>query len=104
MQDLEAAQRLVIDALKRISESELHTAPAEDEWTVAEIGAHVIEMQTLWLKKVSNVDQEPKLGRSAKEIERRTGEIEAHAEDDIDLVRRRLQDANVVYLSYGEDS
>lgn len=104
MQELEAAQRLVIDALKKISESELYTAPAEDEWTVAEICAHVIEMQTLWLKKVSNVDQEPKLERFAKEIERRTGEIEAHAEDDIDLVRRRLQDANVVYLSYGEDS
>ena len=94
MQELEAAQRRVTDALKRISGSELHAAPAEGEWTVAEICAHVIEMQTLWLKKISNVDKEPKFERSEEEIQRRTGEIEAHASDDIDLVRRRLQDAN----------
>ena len=94
MQDLEAAQRRVLDALKRISDIELHTAPVEGEWTVAEICAHVIEIQPLWLKKVSNLDKEPKLERSAEEIERRTGEIEAHANDDANLARRRLQDAN----------
>ena len=53
-----------------------------------------IEMQALWLKKLANVDQEPDLERSATEIDRRTADVDAHANDDIGLIQRRLQDAN----------
>ena len=94
VQQLEAAQKGVLDALKGISKSGLHTASEDGEWTVAEICAHAIEMQPLWLRKIANVDQEPNLERSAAEIDRRTADIDAHANDDIGLIRRRLQDAN----------
>ncbi len=94
VEELEAAQKGVLDALRGISKSELHTAPEDGEWAVAEICAHVIEMQPLWLKKIANVDREPDIERSDAEIEGRTAEVDAHANDDIGLVRRRLQDAN----------
>ena len=91
---LRAAQLGVITALVDITESDLYTGPAPGEWTVAEVCAHVIEMEMLWLRKISNSARDPDLKRSEAEIERRTAVIEAHAQDDIGMIRRRLDEAN----------
>ena len=98
-QHLEAAQQGLAASLKGITDSELHTAPEEDEWTVAEVCAHVIEMQPMWLQKIANAAEDPDLERSVAEIDRRTAAVDAHAGDDIDVVRRRLREANDVTLA-----
>ena len=81
-------------SLSGSTESELHTAPANGEWTVAEVCAHVIEMQTLWLQKIANVAQDSDLERSVAEIDRRTAEVAAHATDDFETIQRRMEEAN----------
>ena len=91
---LEDIQKAVMASLTEISESELHTARADGEWTVAEVCAHVIEMQTLWLEKIANAAKDPDLERSAAQIDRRTAEVAAHADDDIETILRRLGKAN----------
>ena len=53
---LEASQGALMDALDGITEAELHTPPSEGEWTVAEICAHVIEMQPLWAGKAARIE------------------------------------------------
>jgi uncharacterized damage-inducible protein DinB len=94
VQDLEDAQREIFNALEDIPDSELHTAPAENEWTVAELCAHVIEMEPLWLEKIADIVRNPKLQRVEAEVERRTAEVEAHGKDNIDKILRRLWEAN----------
>ena len=93
-QRLHASQQEVLTALDDITNAELHSAPAAGDWTVAEVCAHVIEMQMLWLRKIANAARDPDLKRSEAESERRTALIEAHALDDIGTVRRRLDEAN----------
>ena len=87
---LEAAQGAFMDSLDGITEAELHTPPVDGEWTVAEICAHVIEMQPLWAGKAAGIGAASGVGRTAEEAERRGAEIEEHAGDDAATVRERL--------------
>jgi len=93
-QRLHASRQEVLTALDDITNAELHSAAAAGDWTVAEVCAHVIEMQMLWLRKIANSAGDPDLKRSEAEVERRTALIEAHAQDDIGTIRRRLEEAN----------
>ena len=87
---LEAAQGALMDALDGITEEELHTPPSEGEWTVAEICAHVIEMEPLWAGKAAGIGAASEVGRTPEETERRTAEIALHASDDAAAVQERL--------------
>ena len=87
---LEAAQGGLMDALDGITEEELHTPPSEGEWTVAEICAHVIEMEPLWAGKAAGIGAASEVGRTPEETERRTAEIALHASDDAAAVQERL--------------
>ena len=92
-QDLQAAQQEVVASLAGATEAELHTAPAEGEWTASEVAAHVIEMQAMWMEKIANADQEPDLARSHSEIDRRTASVDAHSGDDLKPITRRLAES-----------
>ena len=48
--ELQAAQQEVLTSLAGATEHELHTAPADGEWTASEVAAHVIEMQAMWME------------------------------------------------------
>ena len=100
---LEASQSALMDALDGITEAELHSAPSEGEWTVAEICAHVIEMQPLWAGKAARIEGVSDLGRTPEEVDRRTAEIEAHVGDDADTVRMRLTAAGAEALGTLQD-
>lgn len=93
-QDLRAAQQDVVDSLAGASDAELHSPPAPGEWTAAEVVAHVIEMQPMWMEKIANAAHESDLARSHSEIERRTESVDAHSGDDIDTIMRRLAESN----------
>lgn len=94
VEELQAAQQEVVASLGNVSEVELHTALAEEEWTASEVAAHVIEMQAMWLEKIANVKQEPDLARSHHEIDRRTAEVDFHSGDDIETILHRLNESN----------
>ena len=91
--ELQTAQQEVAASLAGATERELHTAPQPGEWTASEVAAHVIEMQAMWMEKISNADRELDLARSHSEIERRTASVEAHSGDDIETVTRRLSES-----------
>ena len=95
---LEAAQGAFMDSLDGITEVELNTPPADGEWSVAEICAHVIEMQPLWAAKAADIGAASGVGRTAEEAERRGAEIDKHAGDDAATVRGRLTDAGAEAL------
>ena len=99
---LEAAQGGLMDALDGITETELHTPPSKGEWTVAEICAHVIEMEPLWAGKAAGIGAASEVGRTPEETERRTAEIELHAGDDAATVRERLGAAGAEALGLWE--
>ena len=92
-QELQAAQQEVVASLAGATEGELHTAPADGEWTASEVAAHVIEMQAMWMEKIANADQEPDLARSHSEIDRRTASVDAHSGDDLGTISRRLAES-----------
>ncbi len=100
---LESAQSALMDALDGITDAELHTPPSEGEWTVAEICAHVIEMQPLWTGKAASIGTASEVGRTAAEAERRKVEIEMHASDDAGTVRERLAAAGAEALGILRD-
>ena len=100
---LEAAQGALVDALDGITETELHTPPAEGEWTVAQICAHVIEMQPLWAGKAASITDASGVGRTPAEAESRTAEIERHASDDAATVRERLAASGTEALGILQD-
>ena len=95
---LGAAQGGFMDSLDGITEAELHTPPSEGKWTVAEICAHVIEMQPLWARKAAGIGAASGVGRTAEEAERRGAEIDKHAGDDAATVRDRLAAAGAEAL------
>jgi uncharacterized damage-inducible protein DinB len=92
--ELQAAQQEVAASLDGATETELHTAPAEGEWTASEVAAHVVEMQAMWLEKIAHTKQDPDLARSHHEIDRRTAEVDAHSGDDIGTILQRLAESN----------
>ena len=100
---LEAAQAALMDSLEGITDAELHTPPSEGEWTVAEICAHVIEMQPLWAGKAASLGAASQMGRTPEEVERRTAEVELHAGDDAGTVQERLAAAGAEALGILRD-
>ena len=100
---LEAAQGAFMDSLDGITKAELHTPPAEGEWTVAQICAHVIEMQPLWAGKAAGIGVASGVSRTPEEAERRAEEIALHAGDDAATVRGRLAAAGSQALGILQD-
>jgi uncharacterized damage-inducible protein DinB len=91
---LERALHGLIGKLNGISDAELYTPPADGEWSVAQVCAHVVEMEVLWMSKAASLAEQPEIGRTQAEVERRTAEIAAHARDPLGTIVQRLRNAN----------
>ena len=100
---LEQVLHGLIRELNGITDAELYTPPAEGEWSVAQVCAHVVEMEVLWLRKAASLSEQPEIGRTQAEVEQRTAEIAAHARDPLDTIVQRLRDANGQALSILRD-
>ena len=96
---LDRTMRVLVGELHGISDAELYTPPAEGEWSVAQVCAHVVEMEVLWMRKAANLAEQPDVARTEEEVERRLAEIAAHARDPLDTIVQRLRDANGQALS-----
>jgi len=66
---LKESHKQVIHSIKKISEEQAHLIPAPGEWTVAQLLAHIAEIQQFWTSKAILMINEdcPKITRNAVE-------------------------------------
>ena len=94
---LRSAHRDVIEAIDGIAELEIRQVPVPDEWTVAQLMAHIAEIQYFWMEKAVLITQEDDpniITRRDVENDRRAAAVEDHARDSLDELIRRLAAAN----------
>ena len=93
---LRSAHRDVMEAVEGIAEPEIRQVPAPDEWTVAQLMAHIAEIQYFWMEKAVLITQEddPNITRSDVENDRRAAAVEDHAGDSLNDLIKSLAAAN----------
>ncbi len=93
---LRSAHQDVMEAIDGIAELEIRQVPIPDEWTVAQLMAHIAEIQYFWMEKAVLITQEddPNITRSDVENDRRAAAVEDHAGDSLDELIRGLAAAN----------
>ena len=93
---LRSAHQDVMEAIDGIAELEIRQVPVPDEWTVAQLMAHIAEIQYFWMEKAVLITQEddPNINRSDVENDRRAAAVEDHARDSLDELIRGMAAAN----------
>ena len=95
-QKLRLAHQAVMDSIDGIAEAEIRQVPAPGEWTVAQLLAHIAEIQYFWMEKAVLITSEddPNITRSDVENDRRATAVADHAGDPLDDLVRGLTTAN----------
>ncbi|MCI0903081.1 MAG: DinB family protein [Chloroflexi bacterium] len=95
-QMLRSAHQVVMDSIDGIAEPEIRQVPAPDEWTVAQLLAHIAEIEYFWMEKAVLITKEtdPNITRSDVENDRRTAAIVDHAGDSLSDLIQGLTAAN----------
>jgi uncharacterized damage-inducible protein DinB len=93
---LRSAHQAVMNSIDGVTEAEIRQVPAPGEWTVAQLLAHIAEIQYFWMEKAVLIAQEddPNITRSDVENDRRAAAVEDHAGDSLDLLIQSLAAAN----------
>lgn len=94
---LRSAHQDVMEAIDGIAELEIRQVPVLDEWTVAQLMAHIAEIQYFWMEKAVLITQEDDpniITRRDVENDRRAAAVEDHARDSLDELIRGLAAAN----------
>ena len=87
---LRSAHQDVMEAIDGIAELEIRQVPVPDERTVAQLMAHIAEIQYFWMEKAVLITQEddPNITRSDVENDRHAAAVEDHAGDSLaELIR-----------------
>ena len=94
--DLRAARDAVLSAIEGISEPEALEIPAPNEWTVAQVVAHITELQTFWIDRAVLITKEddPQIARTAVESDQRINAVTDHSQDSVADLTRQLNAAN----------
>jgi len=88
---LRAAHAEVIASVEEVSEVEAHQIPEPDEWTVAQLLAHIAEIQGFWMEKAVLITKEddPQITRTAVENDIRIAAVIDRSQDSVaDLLTR----------------
>ena len=95
-QMLRSAHQTVMDAVDGITEEEARQVPAPDEWTVAQLLAHIAEIEYFWMEKAVLITNEydPNITRSDVENDRRATAVADHADDPLEDLIQSLATAN----------
>ncbi len=95
-QKLRSAHQAVMNSIDGVAEDEIRQVPAPGEWTVAELLAHIAEIQYFWMEKAVLITQEngPNITRSDVENDHRAAAVEDHAGDSLDMLIKSLAVAN----------
>ena len=94
---LRSAHQDVMEAIDGIVELEIRQVPVPDEWTVAQLMAHIAEIQYFWMEKAVLITQEDDpniITQRDVENDRRAAAVEDHARDSLDELIRGLAAAN----------
>lgn len=93
---LRSAHQAVMNSIDGVTEAEIRQVPAPGEWTVAQLLAHIAEIQYFWMEKAVLIAQEddPNITRSDVENDRRAAAVGDHAGDSLDLLIQSLAAAN----------
>lgn len=83
---LRAAKQEVSTAIAGITEAEARQIPAPGEWSVAQLLAHIAEIQGFWVDKAVLITQEdnPQISRSDVENDLRLAAVTDTAQDPLD--------------------
>ena len=94
--DLRSARDAVLSAIKGVSEPEAHEIPAPNEWTVAQLLAHITELQTFWINRAVLITKEddPQISRTAVESDQRIDAVTDHSQDSLAELTPQLNAAN----------
>ena len=94
---LEEALSRTLESVKGISEEDAHETPAEGEWSVCEVLAHISEIQDFWSEKaiVITTSDDPNITRTEVENDIRSAAVRGHSGDSVrdllEMVRRANQ-------------
>ena len=90
------AHAQVARAVEELSEAEAHQVPAPGEWTIAQLLAHIAEIQAFWTAKAILITQEddPNITRTAVENDIREAAVTGQAHDSMADLLPRCQEAN----------
>ncbi len=85
-QKLRTANRSVMESIEGVHETEIRLIPAPDEWTVAQLLAHIAEIEYFWMEQAVLITNEnnPNITRSDVGNDRRTSAVVDHAGDSLD--------------------
>ena len=83
--------QLIDGPLARLDASKLYVAPAENEWTIMQNLAHVVEFMPYWAGEIEKVVAAPgqNFGRTAQD-ERRLQAISEHEMDSLEQIKAAL--------------
>jgi DinB family protein len=83
--------QLIVGPLARMDTSKLYRAPAENEWTIMQNLAHIVEFMPYWAGEIEKLVAEPgrNFGRTAQDEGRLRG-ISEHETDRLDVVKAAL--------------
>ena len=100
-QALRSAHQAVVKSIDGITEEGSRQVPAPDEWTVAQLLAHIAEIQCFWMGKAVLITKEddPNITRSDVENDRRAAAVTDHAGDPLDDLIRNVAAANESAIS-----
>ena len=90
------AHAQVARAVEELPETEAHQVPAPGEWTIAQLLAHIAEIQAFWTAKAILITQEddPNITRTAVENDIREAVVTGQAHDSMADLLPRCQEAN----------
>jgi uncharacterized damage-inducible protein DinB len=83
--------RLIDGPVARLDPQKLYKSPAEDEWTIMQNLAHIVEFMPYWANEVEKLVAAPgqNFGRTAKQ-EARLQAIQEHSTDNLAQIRAAL--------------
>src|SRR2546421_7173013 len=83
--------RLIADRLATLDPAKLYWRPAENEWSIMENLAHIVEFMPYWANEIEKLVAAPgqNFGRTAGDAERLRA-ISEHGTDNLDQIRAAL--------------
>jgi uncharacterized damage-inducible protein DinB len=83
--------RLLAERLETLDPAKLYQRPADNEWTIMESLAHIVEFMPYWADEIEKLVAVPgqNFGRTLQDI-RRLRAISEHGSDDLERIRAAL--------------
>jgi uncharacterized damage-inducible protein DinB len=93
-QSYEALNQLIDGSLSELPSDKLYLSPADNEWTIMENLAHIVEFMPYWGDQIAKLVVQPgqNFGR-VQQDERRLSEIRSHAHDSLAQIEALLPES-----------